>query len=82
MFLEWMAANKQNRLEWVLLAAKDWNDFANSKERMLRMKILVDFAHGYGIAAGADIPIAEQQQHTWYSSSPFPSLISTFEFYF
>eukprot|EP01116_Phalansterium_solitarium_P001116 TRINITY_DN1089_c0_g1_i1.p1 TRINITY_DN1089_c0_g1~~TRINITY_DN1089_c0_g1_i1.p1 ORF type:complete len:794 (-),score=338.41 TRINITY_DN1089_c0_g1_i1:273-2654(-) len=63
---EWLVANRQNRFEWVLLGAKDWAVFANSTVRQAREAQLVSVLHAFGIAAGADMPIAEQQQHAWY----------------
>jgi hypothetical protein len=64
-FLEWMIANRQNRVEWVLLASDSWAAFADGPDRAARLKTLVDHAHGFGVAAGADAPIALTQQHTW-----------------
>lgn len=64
-FLEWLIANRQNRVEWVLLSSDSWADFADGAVRAQRLKTLVDHAHGFGVAAGADAPIALTQQHTW-----------------
>ena len=64
-FLEWMLANRQNRVEWVLLTADSWADFADSEDRHKRLETLINHAHSWGIAAGADAPIALKQQHTW-----------------
>jgi hypothetical protein len=64
-FLEWMVANRQNRVEWVLLYADSWKDFADGPARQQRFGTLVDHAHAWGIAAGADAPLALEQQHTW-----------------
>jgi hypothetical protein len=64
-FLEWMLANGQNRVHWVLLEATSWKDFAQSETRRLRLKKLVDRAHAFDIAVGADVPIVLQQQHTF-----------------
>jgi hypothetical protein len=65
-FLEWAIANRLNRVEWFLLSAASWQTFASSSERQARLATLVQHAHEWGIAAGADMPIAEQQQHAWY----------------
>ena len=35
LYAEWLAANKQNRLEWVLLGAEEWAWFANSTVRQV-----------------------------------------------
>jgi hypothetical protein len=64
-FLEWCVANKQNSVEWFLLWAKAWETFADSQERMSRLKILVEHAHAFGIAAGLDVPLVLQQQHSF-----------------
>ncbi len=64
-FLEWMLANGQNRVHWLLLEAKTWEEFASSETRRTRLKRLVDRAHDFGIAVGVDVPIVLQQQHTW-----------------
>jgi len=63
--LEWTVANRQNRWEWVLLWAKDWNDFAWSELRRTRLARIVDIAHAWGVVAGADCGIAITQQHGW-----------------
>ena len=64
-FLEWLLANGQNRVHWVLLEADAWKDFSTSETRRLRLKELVARAHAFGITVGADVPIALQQQHTF-----------------
>jgi hypothetical protein len=62
-FLEWMLANRQNRVEWALLWASDWADFADGEPRQQRLATLVEHAHARGISVGADAPLALQQQH-------------------
>jgi hypothetical protein len=62
-YLEWALANRQNRVEWVLLWADSWKDFADGPVRQGRFKQLVDRAHAFGVAAGADVPIGLKQQH-------------------
>ncbi|HEY4222544.1 MAG TPA: hypothetical protein VGO62_14415 [Myxococcota bacterium] len=64
-FLEWMLANGDDEVEWVLLEAADWSDFAQSDVREQRLATLVDHAHQFGLLAGIDVPIAETQQHTF-----------------
>lgn len=64
-FLEWMLANGQNRVHWVLLEAASWKEFAQSETRRLRLKKLVDRAHAFDVAVGVDVPIVLQQQHTF-----------------
>jgi hypothetical protein len=63
---EWLVANRQNRLEWVLLSATYWADFATSSLRQTRLATVNQLAYQYGILTGADVPIAERQQHGWY----------------
>lgn len=64
-FLEWSVANGQNGVEWFLLWAESWKDFADSPERLTRLRMLVDRAHAFGIDAGIDAPIAFAQQHSY-----------------
>ncbi|HEY1100005.1 MAG TPA: hypothetical protein VGF99_13805 [Myxococcota bacterium] len=65
LFLEWMIANGQNEVEWILLEADSWTEFAHSEERARRLSLLVDDCHDWGVACGVDVPIALQQQHTF-----------------
>ena len=65
LFLEWMIANGQNEVEWILLEAESWAAFSQSPERQRRLKLLVDDCHAFGVACGIDVPIALQQQHTF-----------------
>lgn len=64
-FLEWAVANRQNRVEWFLLMADSWQQFADSPERQRRLRTLVDMAHQWGLAVGIDAPIVFRQQHAW-----------------
>lgn len=64
-FLEWMIANRQNRVEWSLLESTSWQDFSTSDTRAQRLATVVSHAHNWGIDAGADAPIALQQQHAF-----------------
>ena len=64
-YLEWMLANKQNRVQWVLLWAEPWSNFADGDERIDRLATLVEHAHDFGVMAGVDVPIALHQQHAW-----------------
>eukprot|EP01117_Protostelium_nocturnum_P012065 TRINITY_DN4419_c0_g1_i4.p1 TRINITY_DN4419_c0_g1~~TRINITY_DN4419_c0_g1_i4.p1 ORF type:complete len:796 (+),score=205.82 TRINITY_DN4419_c0_g1_i4:57-2444(+) len=63
--LEWLVANRQNSVEWILLKADEWKEFAESSIRQNRLKQIVDLSHQYGIQVGFDIPIANAQQHGW-----------------
>ena len=66
---EWNIANRQNRLEVLLLGNKKWdiaNSSVNSGEiRQERLRKISRLAHEYGMLMGADIPIAFIQQHGW-----------------
>jgi len=53
------------------LSAYDWRKFAESKVRQQRYQQLATIASNWGVAFGADQPIAEQQQHGWYMINPF-----------
>ncbi len=78
-FLEWAVANKLNRVEWFLLSAASWQAFAEGSVRQGREAQLVARAHAWGVAAGADMPIAEQQQHAWFmvtTSSTLPQQLA------
>jgi hypothetical protein len=64
-FLEWLVANGQNRVHWVLLEAEAWSAFATSETRHARLAQLVSRAHAFGITVGVDVPIALKQQNTF-----------------
>lgn len=63
LFLEWMLANGQNKVHWIWLSAGSWSDFAESDERIERIKRVVDRAHEFGIKVGLNVPIRLQQQN-------------------
>ncbi len=65
-FFEWLVANKQNRLEFILLYYEGWADFATSAVRRQRLSRLVDMAHEWGLLLGIDNAIALIQQHSWF----------------
>jgi hypothetical protein len=64
-FCEWMIANRQNEVEWVLLMARSWQQFADSPERQRRLGLIVDEAQAWGLTVGIDVPLALRQQHAW-----------------
>ncbi len=64
-FLEWMLANRQNRVHWVLLRSESWGEFADGQEHIDRLHTLVSRAHDFGVWAGLDTPIRQHQQNTW-----------------
>lgn len=63
--LEWLLANRQNRVEWALLWAASWQEFGDGPLRKARLARLVQLAHDYGIAVGVDVPLALEQQHAF-----------------
>ena len=65
---EWLVANRQNRVQWLLLATPAWrrSGWANSTSRMGRLRTLTTLARGFGLFVGADVPIAEVQQRGWF----------------
>ena len=63
--LEWLVANRQNEVEWVLLEAQSWRAFATSDERARRLRVLVERAHAFGVRVGVDAPIVLSQQHAF-----------------
>jgi hypothetical protein len=65
-YLEWLLANRQNRVEWVILWASSWKDFADSALRQERLRLLVERAEAFGLLAGANVPIALVQQHAFH----------------
>jgi len=65
-YVEWFIANRQNRMEFVLLYAKEWANFSISTLRQQRLTKIVSLGHQYGLVIGADRPVCEQQQHAWY----------------
>ena len=67
LFFEWLIANNQNGVEWVALQSAAWPvGFADGALRISRWRNLTDMAHGFGLSVGLDVPIALQQQHSWY----------------
>ena len=63
--LEWLVANRQNAVEWILLWAEKWKDFADSPLRLQRLRTLVERAQAFGLAVGVDVPIVFAQQHAF-----------------
>lgn len=65
-FLEWLVANRQNAIETVLLRADSWDSFAYSSVRQGRFQQISSLGALWGVAVGADVAIAQQQQHAWF----------------
>jgi hypothetical protein len=64
-WLAWAVANRQNRVQWALLGADAWRDFADGAERQRRLREVASMAHDWCLAVGVDAPIAFRQQHAW-----------------
>eukprot|EP00435_Cladocopium_sp_Y103_P064689 s192_g26.t1 len=72
-YLDWLLAQKQNYVEWMLLADRrrgpDLKDqaldlgFELSDERRWRLQTLVQAAHDKGLEVGVDVPLSLKQQH-------------------
>lgn len=62
-FLEWMLANRQNMVQWILLDDTSWEGFARSPTRLARLKRLVDRGRDLGLTMGVDVPLALAQQN-------------------
>jgi hypothetical protein len=65
---DWLLANKQNRVEVLLLGNEKWDnydDLTTGVKRQDRLRKINDLAHEFGLLMGADIPIALMQQHGW-----------------
>ena len=58
MFLEWLVANRQNAIEFLLLAADEWQHFVASPTRQQRLQQITAAGLHWGVAVAADIPIA------------------------
>uniref|UniRef100_A0A7S3G8P8 Uncharacterized protein n=1 Tax=Palpitomonas bilix TaxID=652834 RepID=A0A7S3G8P8_9EUKA len=63
--VRWIAANRGNGVEWVLLASDDWGSWANSTQRQDRIKRLTAIAASYAVAPGLDSPFGQTQQKAW-----------------
>jgi len=63
-YYEWLVAQGLNRLEWIILWTQEWKE-ANSTQRQQRLASLTDLGREFGLMIGADVPIAEKQQHAW-----------------
>ncbi|MEZ0371284.1 MAG: hypothetical protein ACAI44_19475 [Candidatus Sericytochromatia bacterium] len=64
-YLEWLIANRQNEVEWVLLEKPRWGAFARGPVRQERLKRIVDLGHAWQLRIGLDAPLALEQQNGW-----------------
>lgn len=62
--LEWLIANKQNSVEWILLWTEDIMKQDSSVKRLLRLKYIVSRCNEWQVSCGVDVPIAFKQQHS------------------
>lgn len=63
--LEWAVANKQTRVEWVLLYDSAWDSFSQSPLRQDRLRTLVTMAHDWQLEVGAGASLTLSQHHTF-----------------
>ncbi|KAJ1441705.1 hypothetical protein B484DRAFT_415090 [Ochromonadaceae sp. CCMP2298] len=62
---EWLVANRQNRVETLLLGSPKWGNLTSGDLRQSRLRLINRLGHSYGLLMGADIPLANRQQHGW-----------------
>jgi hypothetical protein len=70
LLFEWAVANKFNRVEWLLLGNYKWREFDDSETRSKRMHVITSLGHKYGLLIGADVPLGNIQQHSWFIVNP------------
>lgn len=63
LYLEWLLANRQNTVEWVLLEADAWLSFSRSDERRDRLALLNAMADKWGVTTLASAGLRLRQQH-------------------
>jgi hypothetical protein len=66
LFFQWCLANRINYVEWLLLWAEEYDEFASSIERQQRLFTINQMAHNLTLMTSADVPIALRQQHSWF----------------
>jgi hypothetical protein len=66
MMFQWSVANRLNKVEWLLLGNYKWGAFDASDLRQKRLRVLTTLGHQYGLLVGADVPLGNTQQHSWY----------------
>jgi hypothetical protein len=64
LLFEWAIANRQNKVEWLLLGNYKWGD--ELETRLKRLRVLTSLGHKYSLLIGADCPIGNIQQHAWH----------------
>jgi hypothetical protein len=71
LFFEWCAANRVNRVQWILLGNDRWGGTVSSALRHERLRLLVTLAHRFGVLVGVDVPLGLLQQHAWVMVTPW-----------
>lgn len=64
LMFQWALANRLNKIEWLLLGNYKWGD--ELEVRMKRLQLLTALGHDYSLMVGADCPLGNTQQHSWY----------------
>ena len=64
LMFEWAVANRQNKIEWLLLGSYKWGN--EHDNRMKRLRALTSLGHAYSIMVGADCPLGNVQQHAFH----------------
>jgi len=62
-FLEWLIANRQERLEFPILRADEWRDFVRSSTRHGRIRKLTQVSHDFCLGFGIESSVVFEQQH-------------------
>ena len=65
LYLEWLLANRQNTVEWVLLEADAWLAFSRGDTRRERLATLNAMADAHGITTVASAALRLRQQHAF-----------------
>lgn len=63
-FFEWSVANRQNKVQWLLLGSHHWDNHLHTRQH--RLAILVELGHHYSLVVGANSPLGNVQQHGWF----------------
>lgn len=65
LYLDWLMANRQNTVEWVLLEDDAWATFSRSSVRQERLALLNAMADDYGVTTVASAALRLKQQHAF-----------------
>ena len=64
-YMEWMIAQKLNRVQWFLLYSNLFQEYADSVERQQYLTQLVDIGHQFGLKVGISVGIELKQEHAY-----------------